>query len=105
MTTSRFRDSSETLLVFKHLSDFVEMQPVREPAPALLCSQSSTDAIFGKPTNTSAIRKVQRKYRVQFNPIDRAGCENPVIVSEEDRSIHSGQNGRIAMKHHYRSKT
>src|SRR5258706_12619732 len=31
MRISRFRDSPETVLAFKHLSDFVEMQPVREP--------------------------------------------------------------------------
>jgi len=31
MRISRFRDSPETVLAFKHLSDFAEMQPVREP--------------------------------------------------------------------------
>jgi hypothetical protein len=35
MRISRFRDSRETVLAFKHLSDFVEMQPVREPVSTL----------------------------------------------------------------------
>jgi hypothetical protein len=32
---SRFRDSPETVLAFKHLSHFAEMQPVREPVATL----------------------------------------------------------------------
>jgi len=35
MRISRFRDSPETVLAFKHLSDFAEMQPVREPVATL----------------------------------------------------------------------
>jgi hypothetical protein len=35
MRISRFRDSPETVLAFKHLSDFAEMQPVRDPVATL----------------------------------------------------------------------
>jgi hypothetical protein len=35
MRISRFRDSPETVLAFKHLSDFAEMQPVREPVATM----------------------------------------------------------------------
>src|SRR3977135_67534 len=35
MRISRFRDSPETVLAFKHLSGFAEMQPVREPVATL----------------------------------------------------------------------
>jgi hypothetical protein len=35
MRISRFSDSPETVLAFKHLSDFAEMQPVREPVATL----------------------------------------------------------------------
>jgi hypothetical protein len=35
MRISRFRDSPETVLAFKHLPDFAEMQPVREPVATL----------------------------------------------------------------------
>src|SRR5437773_275442 len=35
MRISRFRDSPETVLAFKHLSHFAEMQPVRDPVATL----------------------------------------------------------------------
>jgi hypothetical protein len=35
MRISRFRDSPETVLAFKHLSDFAEIQPVQEPVATL----------------------------------------------------------------------
>jgi hypothetical protein len=45
------------------------------------------------------------EYRIQFDPIHINRLELPVINSSEVCCIHSGQNGRIAVKHHHRPET
>ena len=43
--------------------------------------------------------------RIQFDPIHVKRLELAVITSREVCCIHSGQNGRIAVKHHHRPET
>jgi hypothetical protein len=43
--------------------------------------------------------------RIQFDPIHLNRLELAVITSREACCIHSGQNGRIAVKHHHRPET
>ena len=43
--------------------------------------------------------------RIQFDPIHINRLELAVITSSEACWIHSGQNGRIAVKHHHRPET
>jgi len=43
--------------------------------------------------------------RIQFDPIHVKRFELAVITSREACWIHSGQNGRIAVKHHHRPET
>jgi hypothetical protein len=43
--------------------------------------------------------------RIQFDPIHLNRLELAVITSSEACWIHSGQNGRIAVKHHHRPET
>jgi hypothetical protein len=46
---SRFRYSPEKVLAFKHLSDFAQMQPVREPVAAGEANRAYHCAIAARP--------------------------------------------------------
>ena len=48
---------------------------------------------------------LRSKNRIQFDPIHVKQLELAVITSREVCCIHSGQNGRIAVKHHHRPET
>jgi hypothetical protein len=48
---------------------------------------------------------LRSKNRIQFDPIHVKQLELAVITSREACWIHSGQNGRIAVKHHHRPET
>jgi hypothetical protein len=48
---------------------------------------------------------LRSKNRIQFDPIHVKQLELAVITSSEACWIHSGQNGRIAVKHHHRPET
>ena len=43
--------------------------------------------------------------RIQFDPIHLDRFELPIITSGDVCWIHSGQNGRIAVRHHHRPET
>jgi hypothetical protein len=48
---------------------------------------------------------LRSKNRIQFDPIHVKRFELTVMTSREVCWIHSGQNGRIAVKHHHRPET
>jgi hypothetical protein len=49
MRISRFRYSPEKVLAFKHLSDFAQMQPVREPVGTGEANRAYHCAIAARP--------------------------------------------------------
>ena len=63
-------------------------------------------AIAAQPSGCNDARSTLRsKNRIQFDPIHVKQLELAVITSSEACWIHSGQNGRIAVKHHHRPET
>jgi len=64
-----------------------------------------SDAAFQPSGCSDALEHSAVENRIQFDPIHPDRLELPVITSEEISWIHSGQNGRIAVKHHHRPET
>jgi hypothetical protein len=69
------------------------------------CAERPEPPPFNLQDAMTARSTLRSKNRIQFNPIHVKRFELTVITSREVCWIHSGQNGRIAVKHHHQPET